>query len=384
MLLARELYNLLLEKAKMHYKETGKTFNRNNMNKWITELKSQRSDLEGVYSQVLQNVADRVSKAYRNFFARVKARKAGRNVKAGFPRAKKFVSSITYPQSGFEFIQQKKVLQVSKIGHIPVVLDRKIDGRTKTLTIKKSKSGEWYASTIVPSPDVPFVPNNGNVIGMDLGINSLAALSDGTKIENLRVYEKKLRRIARLHRRVSMRKNNGRNRRKAVMRLAKASEHVERKRTDYLHKQSRIMVNSYSIIACEKLNIENMLKSHRLARSISDASWGNFVRMICYKAESAGCRVIEVDPRNTSRTCSCCGNIREISLSERTYDCGRCGMIMDRDVNAARNILKRATAGPAGSYASGDTANTAQRCAASGIDEPGTTYGRIAVGNPRL
>ncbi len=384
MLLAKELYNLILEKAKCHYKETGKTFTRNMMNIWITDLKKEKPEFNKVYSQVLQNVADRVAKAYLNFFRRVNQKKSGMKIKAGFPRSRKFVQSLTYPQFGFAVIQERKRIELSTIGRIPTVFDRKIRGSAKTLTIKKARSGEWYASVLVSIEDNEFVSNKKGPIGIDLGLESYATLSNGEKVQNARIMDESLARLRRKHRIVSRRKKGGANRRKAVVKLARVSEHIARQRDDSLHKLSHKLVNSYSLIAYERLNIKDMLKNRHLSRSISDASWANFIRMVCYKAESAGCRTIGVDPRGTSKRCSRCGNEREIPLSERVYNCMKCSLSIDRDINAAINILNRATAGHAGIYASGDTVTTAERSAANSVDEPGTIYRKRPVGNPRL
>ncbi|MDE1856281.1 MAG: transposase [Candidatus Micrarchaeota archaeon] len=384
MLLAKELYNLLLEKAKTHYKETNKTLSRNTMNLWITKLKVERNEFTEMYTQVLQNVADRVSKAYSNFFKRVKEKGKGKKIKAGFPRAKTFVQSLTYPQFGFIIIPNKKRIQVSNIGTVETVFDREIEGKVKTLTIKKSRSLEWYACIIVESEDKPFASNDKEKIGVDLGIESFVTLSNGQKIENKRYEKKSSGKLRRLHRRVSRKLKGGNNRRKAVIKLARLSEHIARQRNDYLNKISHSLVNSYSLIVYEKLNINSMLKNHNIARSINDVSWGNFIKMLCYKAESAGCRAIGVNPRNTSKMCNRCGSIKEMPLSERIFSCSACGIRIDRDINAARNILNEGTAGHAGSNASGEVATTATKIAASSLHELGTIHGNCAIGNPCL
>ncbi len=240
------------------------------------------------------------------------------------------------------------------------------------------------ASFLASIEDHEFVSNQKPVIGMDIGLESYATLSNGQKIANPRVMEKEMRRLRKRYREVSRKERGGKNRRNAVIRLAKTSERIARQRMDYLHKISHTLVNSYSFIAFEKLGIKDMLKNRRLSRSISDASWSDFLRMLCYKAENAGCGVEGVDPRNTSRTCSRCAAVQDMPLSQRTYACASCGMLMDRDINAAVNILQRSTAGHAGIHASGDAATTAPKDAASRIDEPGTTRVETDAGNPRL
>ncbi len=382
MFLSKELYNLLLKKANSYYRETGKFFTRNRMNLWIRALKQERKEFNEVYSQVLQNVSDRIWKGYQNFFRRIKERNQGKKTKAGFPRVKTFVQSLTYPQFGFELVKKKvQYVRVSNIGLIPVVLDRQPQGTVKTMTIKKSRSGEFHASFLARIKDTKFVSNRKPVVGMDLGLESYATLSNGKKIPNPRAMERGMKRLRMRHREVSRKRRGGRNWRNAVIRLAKLSERITRQRDDYLHKISHNLVNSYSFIAFERLGIKNMLKNHRFARSISDASWSNFIRMLCYKAENAGCRVEGVDPRNTSRTCSRCGAVQDVPLSQRTYACANCGMSMDRDINAAVNILQESTAGHAGIHASGDVAATTPKDVASRIDEPGTIHVGTDAGN---
>jgi len=377
MFLAKEVYNLLLEKGKGFYKKTGNPFTKYQMNCCIKELKEERPEFNEVYSQVLQNVADRISKAYGNFFRRVKERKAGKKVKAGFPRQKRYVSSLTYPQFGF--LLGKKYADFSMIGRVPFVMDREPDGEVKTLTIKKEKSQDWHVTVAIFTGEVPFVPNNRPKVGLDLGITSYAVLSDGTKIDNQRVQDKALEKLNMLHRRLSRKTKGGRNRRKAAITLAGFSEHLANQRSDNLHKLSHNLVNSYSLIAYEKLNIAGMVSRHCLAKTIYDASWSAFLKMLCYKAESAGCRVAGVDPKDTSKTCSRCGKTKEMPLCERTYVCDSCGLVVDRDLNASMNILARATAGHAGSYASGEiTSTSAEKAAASGLVEPGTICGKAA------
>ena len=350
MFLCKELYNHLLEKAKQHFKDTGKTFTKYDMIKWVTKYKKENPEYNEAYSQVLQNVPDRLSKAYKNFFRRAKEKRGGKKIKVGFPRFRNFVSSLTYPQSGFKV--EKKKVDLSKIGRINFVDHREIEGDIKTLSIKKTKSGEWYITISVEKEDtIPF-KNGKEAIGIDLGLKEYATLSDDTRIPNPRISNKSIGKLKTIQRRLSNKKKGSKNRRKAKIKLARISEHIARQRDDFLHKTSHRLVNSYSLIAYEGLKITNMVKNHNLARQITDASWGSFTQYLCYKAESAGCRVVGVNPRNTTRTCSRCGNIQDIGLSERTYLCQKCGLKIDRDLNAAINILT--TAGHAGSNASGD------------------------------
>ncbi len=380
MFLAKQLYNILLEKSKQHFKDTGKTFTQYNMNKWITQLKKRNPEFQEVYSQVLQNVADRVAKAYQNFFYRIKARKKGKKMKVGFPRFKSFVSSLTYPQSGFDI--EKKRVSLSKIGRINFVNHRGIEGKIKTLAIKKTKSGEWYVTISVEQEDRPFVPNNKPIVGIDLGLTEYATLSDKIKVGNKRFGKKLENKHKRAQRKLSRRKKGGKNRNKSRIKIARISEHITRSREDFAHKLSYNLVNSYSFIAHENLQIQNMVKNHRLARSINDASWGRTIRFIHDKAGNAGCEVIGIDPFEPStQECSGCGIVKEgadkLTIGERTYHCFKCGLVMDRDLNASLVILKKgiikSTAGHAESYAFGDIVRPSHMKA--DVVELGTKFG---------
>ena len=368
MLLAKELYNLLLEKSKAYYKETGKTLTEYRMNTWLTQIKKERPEFAEMHSQVLQNISKRVSDAYRHFFRRCKEKKQGKNVKVGFPRYKKFVSSLTYPQLGFKI--GKKTTELSKIGRINFVNHRDIKGKAKTLTIKKTKSQEWYITIAVEREDKPFIPNNKPKVGIDLGINQYVALSDNTIHQNAKITKRQRNHARLLQQNVSRKRKGSRNRKKAVIRLARYSEYIARIRQDCLHKLSYNLVHSYLLIAYEDLEISNMVKNQRYAKSISESSWGNFTQMLQYKAESAGCVAVAVNPQYTTMTCSNCGNVQKVSISQRTFICEKCGMKKDRDINASINILKRATEGHSGSQARGDDVRPSAREAVA--DEAGT------------
>ena len=383
MFLAKELYNMLLEKSKAYYKETGKTLTEYRMNVWITQIKKERPEFAELHSQVLQNVSKRVSDAYRHFFRRCKEKKHRKKVRVGFPRYKKFVPSLTYPQLGFRV--EKKRVELSKIGSINFVNHRGIEGKIKTLTIKKTKSQEWYITVAVEKEDKPFTSNCKGKVGMDLGINQYLALSDTMIIQNARITKHQRNHARVLQQNISRKKKGSSNRKKAAIRFARYSEHIARIRQDMLHKISHQLVNSYSFIAYEELEIPNMVKNHRFARSIEECSWGSFINYLQYKAESAGCAAVGVKPQYTTMTCSNCGNVQEMPISRRTFVCGKCGMEKDRDINASINILDRAldssssnfdskavkaTEGHSGSQACGDDVRPSARKAVA--DEAGT------------
>ena len=369
MFLSKEIYNLLLEKSKTYYIETGKTLTEYRMNIWLTQIKKEKPEFSELHSQVLQNVSKRISDSYKHFFRRCKEKKQGKKVKVGFPRYKNFVSSLTYPQTNGFKIEKKKV-EISEIGRINFVNHREIEGTATTCTIKKTKSQEWYITIAFERENKPFISNNKSKVGMDLGINQYVALSDNTIHQNAKITKHQRKHSRLLQQNVSRKRKGSHNRKKAVIRFARYSEHIARIRQDCLHKLSYNLVHSYSLIAYEDLEIPNMAKNRRYAKSISESSWGNFTQMLQYKAESAGCVAVAVNPQYTTMTCSNCGNVQKVSISQRTFICEKCSMKKDRDINASINILKRATEGHSGSQACGDDVRPSARKAVA--EEAGT------------
>jgi len=295
-----------------------------------------------VHSQVLQNVGDRLSKAFDNFFRRIKERKKGKKVNAGFPRFKSRIQSIIYPQSGFKFVSDGKLF-CSKIGNIPIILHRIPRGKAKTLAIKVNNAGQWFAvfSCEVEMPVVEH-PNKDKSVGIDVGLTNFATLTNGTSIPNPHHLVRAERKLKRLQRRLSRKVKGSKNRGKARFRLARQHLKVANQRSDFLHKLSRSLALRYGKISVEDLNIKGMVRNHCVAKHISDASWGSFKQMLSYKEVALGGQLIEKNPRGTSQTCSGCGNIMEMPLKKKLFTCSRCGLSLHRDINASFNIQGRA------------------------------------------
>ena len=358
--LSKEFYNLLLEKSIKSYKEGNKKLSMAHLNKFAKEIEKDKRFLQ-IYSQTRCKIKYRVLKAYQNFFRRVKENKSGKKIKVGFPRFKSSdrYRSITYPQDNGSFAivkkNKKQMLKVSRIGSMQIKLHRGIEGKIKTLTIKKTGREYFAIFTTVKEVEPPKVKNT-NPEGIDMGLNSFIALSDGTKIGKPKFAKKAEKHIARWQRIIAKRQKGSKRREKAKLKLQNKWEHVANQSNDFAHKLSTKLVNyGYTSFAVEDLHIQNMVKNHNLAQSIYNASWNRFIQMLSYKAESAGMEVIKVDARNTSRQCSNCGNIQDMPLSIREYNCSRCGMRLDRDINASINILNRATLGQKGSHAQGES-----------------------------
>ncbi|MDE1857318.1 MAG: transposase [Candidatus Micrarchaeota archaeon] len=358
LILAQQFYNKILEKSIESYKNGKTKISMAQFNSFVKGIIQEDKKYLKLYSQTRCEIEFRLLKAYQNFFRRIKEG----NRKAGFPRFKSRdrYRSITYPQDNGSFSIRKSRLRVSRIGTMPIHLHRKIEGTIKTLAIKGEGKDYYAVFTTINDVKAQEVRNT-NPVGIDLGLDSFIAISDGTKIQKQKFMQQKRKKIAHWQRIVARRKKGSKRREKAKMVLRRTYEYSTNQSDDYLHKLSYTLINSgYTSFAVEDLHIQNMVKNHRLAGSIQDASWNRFIQLLSYKAESAGLRIEKVDARNTSKTCSNCGNIQDMPLSERTYSCQRCGMSKDRDINASINILKRATLGQRESHARGENVRPQQ------------------------
>jgi len=335
----KNLWNLLLEANQKRYDETKKFLTKNEMQKMVKNT--------GLYSQVAQTLSHRLQRA---LWRMVKMRKQGK--KCGYPRFKNIdrMKSLNYSQSGFRL---DKKLKVTPFGEISIKKHREIEGMIKTLTLKRASSGKWFATFCVEQERKEPSINNGEKVGIDLGLIKFATLSDGKVIKNPRHLKQHEVTLTRLQRRLSKKKRGSKNRKKARLKVARLHEKVSSTRADFLHKTSTSLVNDYSFIALEKLASQEMSKQN-FGKSINDAGWGMFANMLAYKAAEAGCKVVFVNPKNTTQDCSNCHKVVIKDLTERMHNCPFCGISIDRDLNAARNIFARATAGQAGSNACGD------------------------------
>ena len=377
--ICKNLHNDLLEISKETYKCSGMSITSRKKLYQVTKELKEAYNIQG-YSQVLQNVADKLNKSYSAFFRRVKEKKAGKKIKVGYPRFKKKVNSLAYPQSkAFKFKNQRR-LQVSQIGSIPIELHRIPKGIPKTLTIKKVPSGKWFASFSCEIEDKQVKHKHiENKVGIDLGLENFATLSDGTVIENPRLLKKTEKKLKREHRRLSKKKKGSKNREKQRIKLARCYETLTNQRMDFLHKLSHHITQHYGFISTEDLAVSNMVKNRHLAKSISNIGWSTFTGMLTYKASSAGGEVVEIDRfYPSSQICCECGHKQDMPLSKRTYKCENCGAKIPRDLNAAINILREGinTTGRVEIHACGDLTSTdkSEDLSASQVVEAGTIY----------
>jgi putative transposase len=287
-----------------------------------------------IHSQVLQDVLTRLDRTYQAFFRRVKTSQT-----PGFPRfqGRNRYHSFTYKQFGNGARLDNGFLVLSKIGRVALRWSRPLEDTPKTVTISREADG-WYV--IFSCAEVPTqpLPPTGRETGIDVGLKVFLITADGWSVDNTRHYRRGEKQLAKANQRVSRRKKGSKRRGKAVRQLAKAHQTVKRQRADFHHKTALLLLQRYDTISLEDLRVANMVRNHHLAKSISDAGWAQFRAILEAKAAGAGRRVIEVPPAYTSQDCSGCGMRVPKSLSVRTHVCTSCGLVLDRDENAARNI----------------------------------------------
>jgi len=333
------LYNHLLEQRKTADGECGDTLSLYEQQATFGALKGVRPALAGVHSQVLQNVAVRIDLAFKAFFRRVKAGDA-----PGYPRfrSRERYDSFCYPQSGYK-LRDKRVF-LSKIGHVKAVIHRPLEGIIKTCCVRRTSAGKWFVSFSCEVEAHPL-PATNTVVGIDVGLMHFATFSTGEQTANPRFFRRDAHDLAHAQRRLSkepcpergQRATPTRRKRRKV--VARIHERIAHRRHDFAHQESRKTVNAYSVIAVEDLSINNMVHNHCLAKSIHDAAWRQYINDLTYKAEDAGRRVVAINPAYTSQTCSRCGRRQHKDLSERVHRCSCCTLVLDRDHNAALNIL---------------------------------------------
>jgi putative transposase len=331
---ACRLYNAALEERRDAWKmqKTAITYYQQ-----CSQLRDIRShgDLTLANYTSCQDVLHRVERTFQSFFRRVKA-----GQKAGYPRFKSVTRfhSYTFPKYGNGCkLRENKRLYIMGVGELKVKLHRPVAGRIKTVTLKKS-CGKWYACFGVIVPDPSPLPQTGNVIGIDVGVESFAILTDGTAIKNPRYYQLVQAKLRRAQRTVCRRKRTSNRRRKAVQQLTRFHQHIKNQRRDFHHQVAQQLINRYDVIAYEHLNIKGLVRS-RLAKSIADVGWGSFLAKLSDKAAEAGRELVRVDPRGTSQRCICGALVRK-TLHDRWHTCLACQLSISRDHAAALEILR--------------------------------------------
>lgn len=328
-----ELYNTLRAEKIQQYQQHRKSLSRTGLRELALRVRQNNPKLHHVYSQVSQNVADRVVYAFKNYFE-------GR---ARFPKSKKFKDyrSLTYPQSGFKLADGR--LHLSKIGKVRIFQHRPLEGTVRRLTIKYAV-GEWYAILLTKrtqplKPDINHV-TNGKLRGGDLGLTQFVTFDNGESAEYpkfLRVVEMQ---IKHLQRQLARKRKGSRRRQALAHQLARLHLHVSRQREDWQNKLVHAIFKEADVLVLEKLNVAGMLRNPHLAKAISDSSWSQFASKCMRKADMQGKHVLFIDPYGTSQFCHECLTWVPKTLADREHRCANCEADLPRDLNSALLIRK--------------------------------------------
>lgn len=331
---SRFIYNHMLHDKIEHYKETKQM-----LKNTPAQYKGEHPWLKEVDSLALANAQLDLEKAYKNFF---------RDKSIGFPKFKSkkdnHRSYTTNNQKGTVSIENGHI-KLPKL-KLPVKIKehRQIDGEIKSCTISQTPSGKYFVSMLVDCK-VDKMPVLETKVGIDVGIKTFAVLSNQEVIENPKHLKKSEKRLAKLQKNLSRKEKGSKNRIKARLKVARLHEKISNQRIDFLHKETYKIIRDNQVVVLEDLKVKNMIKNHKLAKSIAEASWGKFRQLLEYKADWYG-REVRIAPSNyaSSQLCSCCGNqsSQTKDLSCRIYICPECGLVIDRDYNASLNLQKLA------------------------------------------
>jgi len=337
----RQLFNASLEQRIVAYEADKTSLSYMTQTADLTILRSVMPTLADVPSKIERDALRRLDLAFQHFFRRVREGKC----KAGFPRFKAWQRWNSFSiQSPGKCVRGKRIRVSGVNGPIKARNVQYTKGTIKQLHVVR-RAGKWFAQLVVDDHrEVPQPVPIHSCVGIDVGLKTFATMSNGDTIDNPRFARKAKRKLAHAHREVSRKVKGSRNFRKAVNRLQRVYERVANLRSSFTHHASKEIVSKHQFIAVEDLNVNGMVQG-RLGKSILDAAWTQFTQRLAYKAEEAGGLFIRVNPSGTSQECSQCGQTVPKSLSVRVHRCPSCGLVVDRDLNAARNVLQRALNG---------------------------------------
>ena len=370
---ARFVYNWALDRRIKEYQSEKKSISAFTLMTELTQLKKnpEYEWLKLSVAQSLQQSIVNMDKAFTRFFKQ----------KKGFPKFKskhKGTHSVGFPQNTKVDFENNKV-SVNKIGWIKTKISRTFDGKIKTATIEKKPTGKFFVSITVELPDVKVKQkpiSKVNAVGIDTGIKTFATLSDGTEIENPKHLKNSIQRLKVLQRRASKKQKGSSNRKKANLKVALLHEKISNQRLDFLHKTTTAIAKQYDTVACENLNISGMMRNHKLAQSIADLGLGKFYTLLQYKMAEQGGNYLEIGRfEPSSKMCGCGAINKKLQLSDREWVCSECGIINQRDILAANNILKFAL-NPKNKTTDGMSGLACGDVGVSQVDEAGTVYGR--------
>ena len=334
----RTLFNDALEQRKSAYESDKSSLSFYTQCADLTLLRSVSKVIAGVPLAVERDAIIRVDLAFRHFFRRIRED----NVKAGFPRFKAWQrwNSFSIHRPG-KCVHDRRIYVSGVPGTIKARNVQYTDGAIKQLRVVR-RAGKWFAQLVVDDgKQLPSPASITSCVGIDVGLKTFATMSNGDTIKNPRFARKTERNLAHAQRDVARKVKGSRNHRKAVNRLQRVYERVANLRSNFTHHASKEIVSNHQFIAVEDLKISDMVNG-RFAKGIMDAAWGQFTQRLAYKAEEAGCTFVRVEPRGTTQECSQCGTVVPKDISVRVHACPLCGLTIDRDLNAARNVLQRA------------------------------------------
>jgi putative transposase len=356
----KDLYNATLEQRIQFYKKY-KEYNKsvkkserkylsyNQQQNEIAGIEKSIPEAKNVHSQTRQDIVRRIDLAYKAFFRRIKLVEQGKLKpgKAGFPRFKSIKSfrSISFTQcdlirGGVKLLPNNKLKIKGVPDSVKVIWHREYTGNCKQVQIVKHND-QYFVQLICENIPKVNRQSTGESVGIDLGINSFIMQDDGTEFHHPKPYKTSKEKLAYMQKKLANKQKGSNNRNRLSKRIAKQHQKIANVRADFQHKTANKLIKKYDKIIIEDLNIKNMLEAKGFEvkkDNILDVAWGEFISKLEYKAERAGNLIIKVDPRNTSRTCSCCGHIQHMTLADRIFKCESCGFTINRDQNSAKII----------------------------------------------